>query len=285
VSLLKRSSSISLKVRRRLRLPYVVQIEALDNRFRYRTDKSDALYVRTTESSFGGWERVPRQVFSALASNSRTVLDVGAYSGIYSLIALASSSTSFVHAIEPMPTNVRRTRRNLLLNDQFPRERWQIHQFAASDARGDVALYFNSCASLDTASLDQHFRESAPNRQSVKAMPLDYCNFKEVDLMKLDVEGHEDNTLRGARRILAESQPFVLFETLTEIKLDLCRSEFSAAGYEFTVLLDPRKHVYIAVPPTSSTESNERASLLNDFIRTENLNVQPIPKSSTKSPT
>ena len=267
---------IPLKVRRRLQLPYEVQIETSSGSFRYRTDKRDALYVRTTDANFGGWERIPRKFFSAIASSSRTILDVGAYSGIYSLIALASSPTSVVHAIEPMAENFKRTMRNLSLNSQFSPERWYVHNFAASHIKTDITLYFDANAPLDTASVDENFRDAASSCEVAKAIPLDSCNFRNVDLIKIDVEGHESSVLRGAKTLLSESTPFVLFESLSENQLESCKSEFHAAGYESIVLLDARKRVYSAVPHARSSETKERVSLFSRLCREENLEIRPI---------
>jgi len=68
----------------------------------YIVTKEDDLSA-VVRSNLKGWEDESRHIFELLSYKSQVVLDIGAYTGIYSLIALLSNSSSKVIAFEPDP--------------------------------------------------------------------------------------------------------------------------------------------------------------------------------------
>lgn len=47
---------------------------------------------------------------------------------------------------------------------------------------------------------------------SVQMITLDSCDIPSVDLIKIDVEGFETRVIQGARRIIADFKPLIMFE-------------------------------------------------------------------------
>ena len=70
--------------------------------FTYIADKSDMLARGVVWGNLKVWEATSLRVFSELSRTSERILDVGAYSGVYSLIACADGTGEAI-AFEPNP--------------------------------------------------------------------------------------------------------------------------------------------------------------------------------------
>ena len=46
----------------------------------------------------------------------------------------------------------------------------------------------------------------------INAKPLDFYNFEDVDVIKIDVEGHEHSVLLGAKQTILENKPLIQIE-------------------------------------------------------------------------
>jgi FkbM family methyltransferase len=268
-------TDLGRRVRRRLRLSYRVRVNFDGGCFEYRTDRHDALYLRTFDENLGGWERLPRDIFSKIARVSRTVLDIGSYSGIYALIALAASNECVVHAFEPLPANFARVKRNLRLNHKSATQRYLLHQIALSNLTTDRMIHIGLEPQLSTASLERDFNEVVVRQLKIAAVRLDDFHLQDVDLIKIDVEGHECQVLEGARELLTRDTPVVLFESLAAEQFRLCKAELGNAGYLQIAEIDSRKRIFAAVPPPRHTNDALRKSLF-EFFDSENLRVQSI---------
>jgi FkbM family methyltransferase len=83
-------------------------------------------------------------------------------------------------------------------------------------------------ASLES---DNHPGAESHLKKSVKIQPLDSFNIQEVDFIKIDVEGHELEVLKGARRTISSNMPIILVEI--KDRNVACVTDFlSAIGYQ-----------------------------------------------------
>lgn len=135
--------------------------------------------------------------FAANLKADDVVFDVGANVG-YMAIQFAQR-VRHVHLFEPAPRAVRLLRKTLELYPNMT-----LYPVAVSDSAGIIA--FQEEKGLDMSHVDQ---QGIP----VPAITLDSIGILPT-FIKIDVEGHEPEVLRGARRILAQG-PTVLFEALT----------------------------------------------------------------------
>jgi FkbM family methyltransferase len=150
--------------------------------------------------------------FAKLARRARGVLDMGANTGLYSMMAGAANPDSRIIAWEPVPYLFRKLQANIALNSFT--HRCDLRPNALSDTNGHATLY----VPLDTtmASLNPTFwnHETSPIDVVVEtadsAVPPDFP----VDLIKLDVESYEFPVLCGMRGILARHRPALIFECL-----------------------------------------------------------------------
>jgi FkbM family methyltransferase len=80
--------------------------------------------------------------------------------------------------------------------------------------------------------------ETYPSMDRVEVATLDSQQFGRLDLLKIDVEGHEFEVLTGARRCLVEFQPWVWCEFFLSDVLAL-KSCFDGLNYSF-FKMDPQ---------------------------------------------
>jgi FkbM family methyltransferase len=142
----------------------------------------------------------------ALAGRSSPlVLDVGAHRGEYAKVVLAINPNSRVHSFEPHPLSFRSLRDVPGLAGTY--------ELAVSAKSGTMRLYDgidragSQLATLVPGAFEELYaRES--NAIDVLVTSLDEFaerhHIDRVDLLKIDVEGHELEVLRGARRLLEQ---------------------------------------------------------------------------------
>jgi FkbM family methyltransferase len=188
------------------------------------------------KSGISGFEPFSLGLWTALAKQSRLVVDIGAYTGIYSLIAAAANPNIRVVAFEPSPTTFGRLITNIIANRADARI--APVNFGASSRSGhlDLLLHGGVYVMSSGESLEQsiHSRAWATKRvQTVSAdeilidwklfypsdLTLSLDNHSVVDLIKIDVEGHEESTLEGLKRVIARDKPTMFIEILEESKL------------------------------------------------------------------
>jgi FkbM family methyltransferase len=180
----------------------------------------------------GEWERPQLAFLAELIERMRgrgdtLFMDVGAYWGLYSLVAHRSGAFDRLLAFEADPHNFAQLQANLFLNGAA--KAVQCVATAVSDVAG--TLVFRDSAShpdgnrAGTGVL--HAGSELPGRE-VACQPLDALVPPGVRhiLLKIDVEGHEANVLRGMaglvarHRIVAQVEIFDLHQAaaLAEIE-------------------------------------------------------------------
>lgn len=181
--------------------------------------------------NFQPWERQSREIFFKLSQTSDLVLDIGAHSGIYSLIAASGSSTSKIIAFEPNPTMREVLQKNIELNGFS--SRITIQEIALSNSGGLSTLAIGKDTSM--AMLTSVSNMEAPSTHlevAVKTAKLDDFSFNSNSmLMKVDIEGSEIAFLHGALRTITAFKPTILMEALTNLDLELQANFLTKLGY------------------------------------------------------
>lgn len=121
----------------------------------------------------------------------KTVVDIGANVGYFSLFALNKYPGVRVLSFEPMPNNFKLQSEYRL---HFPEADWILHNFAVSGTEGSIRLNYDPSDSFTTdASI---FNASGHVEQvEVKCISLEKVmnenGLKQIDFLKLDCEGSE----------------------------------------------------------------------------------------------
>lgn len=161
----------------------------------------------------GACERYSIDLWIKYAKQSDLILDIGANTGTYSLIASALNSNAEVHAFEP----VKRTFDKLQSNVQINTFDIHLHNIALSDTVGEIFLMEEGGSNEYTAHVT---KLQNPNSYLVCCKRLDsILNVNYIGkniLMKLDVERHEVSVLLGMGDLLKQLRPIILLEVLDE---------------------------------------------------------------------
>ena len=174
--------------------------------------------ARVAQGKGWGAETVVQEVQAAvsllpdISRHSPIVADVGANTGKWTRALLTTAPKACVYAFEPSSAAFSRLRDNL-------EKESRVHLFnvAVGSQAGTDTLWADSpgsgLASLSRRRLD-HFDIDFNHSESVQVLTLDsWCSKIQVlpSLIKIDVEGHEMEVLRGAEEVL-KSSSVVQFE-------------------------------------------------------------------------
>ncbi len=167
-----------------------------------------------------GYEKPYPDLFAACSRDAGCVLDVGSYSGFYSLLAANCNETSQIFAFEPYPTARKWLEKNIAVNGLSDRIR--VVPSAVSDEVGEADLYVPTTVTgwMETASsLDGKFTREHSEVLKVAVVSLDEfkrtSGCRQIDLMKLDVEACEHRVLGGAQTIFENDRPIIFLEILS----------------------------------------------------------------------
>ncbi|HEV2464307.1 MAG TPA: FkbM family methyltransferase [Acidobacteriaceae bacterium] len=146
----------------------------------------------------------------------RTFWDIGANFGYYSWLMKSANADLEIMMVEPLPANASLIRETIIRNCFRDVD---LTEAAASDAPGRGALHADdisgSTSSLnDEETFEQRHFGIAPRTMPVSLVSIDSLRASRarIDFMKIDVEGHEAATLRGAEATIARDQPVLLVE-------------------------------------------------------------------------
>jgi FkbM family methyltransferase len=151
------------------------------------------------------------RVMQSVLERGDTFLDVGANHGSFAVLAShVVGPAGRVVAVEPQLKLARLLRRSLA---EAPAP-FEVHAVALADHDGEALLHI-PCSGSGSASVAARPRE--PGRSlpvPVRAADdlLDWRRFPGSLMLKLDVEGSELAFLRGARTMIRERRPILLFE-------------------------------------------------------------------------
>jgi FkbM family methyltransferase len=180
-------------------------------------------YVSNKVLTHGVYEKQQLEILVDWISSQNTasnniVLDIGANIGNHSLF-LASYFRKCI-SFEPNPRTFDLLNFNSRLVDNIV-----AHNIGLSDASGEAELYTNF-ENAGASSLSSEWNRSFDQSHKIKLEKLDDFLAEEtgkIDLIKIDVEGHEWFALKGAENIIRKSRPTIVFEyspSPTETKAD-----------------------------------------------------------------
>jgi FkbM family methyltransferase len=147
-----------------------------------------------------------------LAEELTTSFDIGANFGIYSLtLAKGGAPQSAVWAFEPIDQPRHYLEKSIVANDL---NNINIAALALSSFSGSADMY--SGANTEMSTLNQALAQEGSQKKSVAVSTLDeFCSehaLTDVDFIKIDAEGEEENVIRGGGDIFELSSPLVMFE-------------------------------------------------------------------------
>jgi FkbM family methyltransferase len=208
-------------IARGLTVDQLCQMFVDSDEFRSRHEDKDAVvevdcggyvvFVRRGERDFGWkiekwktWEpHIVRTLTGALREGA-TLVDIGANVGVMAFAgAKAVGPTGTVIAVEPNHENLQRLYAGTLRN-AFGNVR--VLPFAASDRAG--------IHSLEGGTSNTYVTAAAQGKEFIQSVALDeeLGDLPSLDLVKIDIEGHEPRAIAGFARTLRRHRPVMLME-------------------------------------------------------------------------
>jgi FkbM family methyltransferase len=203
------------------------------------------------------YDRATLGLVSMLVKPGHVCMDIGANIGVYSVVmqSLAGRSGE-VHSFEP----VNHIRRKAMLNLQLNGCRnVRLNDFALGASPGTLKMLqvksgifrAGTSSMLETDSIEAVGREHF-DEVDVRVETLDNyvaeLGMKQLDFIKMDVEGFEIFVLQGATKTLAKLRPAILFE------YDLGRlDKLGISEEDFAKIFQGNNYVIIAPQQISNT--------------------------------
>ena len=162
------------------------------------------------------WEKESIKVWGKLCKDSQIILDIGANTGIYSLVAKTINPNSKVYAFEPELFFYDMLQKNNSLNN------FDIQSYpkAISNYDGDIIIEAFSGQSksftVESITLDTFIKQN---------------EIKKIDLIKIDVETHEPKVLEGFLNHLSTFRPTLLIEILNNDIAEIVYNQVRELGY------------------------------------------------------
>lgn len=177
------------------------------------------------------WEADLSRFFSSKVTPDTVFVDIGANFGYFTCLAgsrIGPSGSGRVYAIEPNPALVKLLRANILINwSMCPIE---IHPVALGAVDRIVQLSIPSDrAANGSLTAGDPSSERVVDVTMVRLDDLVPAGTA-VDLVKLDVEGHEYGVLAGAARVISESPSI-------QIVMEWSSRQMIDAGYSIEAML------------------------------------------------
>lgn len=164
-----------------------------------------------------GWEGTSIKLWKKLCEKANFIVDIGANTGIYALIAKASNNSANVYAFEP----IERTYIKLAENAKINKFNIKCINKAVSNYDGVGVIYDSKVGNIYSVTVNKNlYPTNILYPVTIQTIKLDTFMIEEqlekIDLIKIDVETHEIEVLEGFQEQIKKFQPTLLIEILTE---------------------------------------------------------------------
>lgn len=239
--------------------------------------------IDLTIYALGAFERDTLKALESLVERGATVLDIGANVGAHALhLARLVGDNGRVIAFEPTDFAIAKLRANLKANPALE-PRVEVHQaFLVADAGATplVSAVASSWPVDGSVPDNAEMGSRAMGVSGAAAMTLDgvlaASGDPDVQLIKMDVDGHEFEVLEGARKVLTRCHPVIVMELAPYVFHPVSR--FDAMVRVLTELN------YVFRPLGSEAELPSDPATLRTLIpRLGSVNVVALPRTAATS--
>ncbi|WP_020576357.1 FkbM family methyltransferase [Actinopolymorpha alba] len=178
------------------------------------------------------------QMFAALARSADVLLDVGAYTGLFTLVGTTVNPKLVAHAFEIVPEVYRMLFDNCVRNRVLDRTTLHHVGIGVPGSTVDMPIASGDAALPCYYSVDMRFNDGVP----IAIRSLD--SFTEVAdgdarvIMKIDVEGAEAAVLEHGQSFLRTHRPDILCEVLEQADEARLARLLAPHGYRFHLVQD-----------------------------------------------
>jgi FkbM family methyltransferase len=190
-------------------------------------------------------------IWKKICKNSNYIIDIGANTGVYSLISYALNNNAKVVAFEPAEKTFLKLVKNIKLNNF----NIKAEKIALSNTEGHLLFYDTIDGDQTMASLSSRMLKDVENKNYiineyevlVNSLDKYFKNNKllNVDLIKIDVELHEPEVLEGMVKTMELYRPIIFIEILLPDIADRCNKYFEGKKYRFFEIIKGQIQYYL----------------------------------------
>ena len=195
-----------------------------------------------------GFEPESLKLWARMSKNADVIFDLGANSGVFTLISKSENPNSKVYAFECVERVFEVLEKNIAINN------YDVSCYMQAVSSEDGVGYFvdDDEAFTNSVVVNMDIEETASGRgvdpgelHKVKTelIKLDTFieqnNIKKIDLMKIDVETHEPEVFEGFQKHLKDFKPTLLVEIIRDKVASSLEKQFSDLGYIFFYINEP----------------------------------------------
>jgi FkbM family methyltransferase len=159
-----------------------------------------------------GYEPELTALVDILLPSDGVYYDVGSNWGYLSISAATRPGfRGKVHAFEPFPSTFADLQS--IVNQAGLSDRIQLHNQAVSDQPGTTGMHLANPLHSGWATMDDSSGSSA-RRGTIPVTTLDSLKIAPPTVLKIDAERAEAKVLKGAKNLIAQHHPFIIFESL-----------------------------------------------------------------------
>jgi len=200
-----------------------------------------------TKSFYNGLSEANElRLYKSLSTKANIVFDIGANVGLYSIFGAHCNSDCNFYAFEPDNFIYDKLIRNIKRNDL---ENIKCYKNALGEIVEEKDFYsLKADVNTTTSSFYkdqalQYYPNEETIKYSVKQTTIDDLVYDELkvvpDLLKIDVELNELNTLKGATKTLTEHKPVILMEIFNyDIKTQLSPTLKNCLDHDYTLNIE-----------------------------------------------
>lgn len=156
------------------------------------------------------WEPHLISLINEYAKPGSVVADIGAHIGTLTIVmANRVGKNGYVHAFEPQKKIFRELVANAVLNNL--QDRIGLHHYAIGDAHKLIEMHIVDDKNESGIGI-VNVGEGGMLGQLAEMRTLDSFNLKNVSLIKIDVEGGEDEVIDGMTKTVQENRPVIIIE-------------------------------------------------------------------------
>jgi FkbM family methyltransferase len=184
---------------------------------------------------YGNWEKKSMKLWTSLSKKSNIIFDIGANTGVYSMVSKAVNSGAEVHAFEPFEAIHQKLDYNASINN------FKIHTNckAISNYTGDGVIYTDGGDFAYSVTVNKNLwvKDHQPVKLNIKTITLkeyiEQNKITNIDLMKIDVETHEPEVMEGFIPYFNQFKPILLIEILNDEVAQKLNNYFDVDKYSF----------------------------------------------------